>query len=42
MRRWPHTIHLIHGEQTARSALKRELEAMYTRKGKVVKVVNGE
>lgn len=42
MRRWPHTIHLVHGEQTARSALKRELEAMYTRKGKVVKVVNGE
>ena len=42
MRRWPHTIRLVHGEQTARAALKVELETLYHRKGKQVKVVNGE
>ncbi|WP_447529204.1 MBL fold metallo-hydrolase [Vreelandella sp. TE19] len=38
MRRWPHTIHLVHGEQSAREALKKELEAMYKRKGRSVSV----
>ena len=39
MRRWPHTIHLVHGEQTARTALKHELESLYERKGKRVSVI---
>ncbi|WP_447893725.1 MBL fold metallo-hydrolase RNA specificity domain-containing protein [Vreelandella sp. GE22] len=38
MRRWPHTIHLVHGEQSAREALKKELEAMYKRKRRSVSV----
>jgi len=38
MRRWPHTIRLVHGEQTARAALKVELETLYHRKGRSVKV----
>ena len=42
MRRWPHTIRLVHGEQTARAALKSELEKLYKRKGKEVRVVNGK
>ncbi|MGP9658448.1 MBL fold metallo-hydrolase RNA specificity domain-containing protein [Halomonas sp. AOP31-B1-25] len=41
MRRWPHTIRLVHGEQTARNALKNELESLYKRKGKKVRVLNG-
>ncbi|MGP9639924.1 MBL fold metallo-hydrolase RNA specificity domain-containing protein [Halomonas sp. AOP42-A1-14] len=41
MRRWPHTIRLVHGEQTARAALKSELESLYKRKGKQVRVLNG-
>lgn len=41
MRRWPHTIRLVHGEQTARAALKHELESIYQHKGKNVSVVNG-
>ncbi|AVI62931.1 MBL fold metallo-hydrolase RNA specificity domain-containing protein [Halomonas sp. GFAJ-1] len=39
MRRWPHTIRLVHGEQAARIALKDELESLYKRKGKEVRVV---
>ncbi|MDR5899039.1 MBL fold metallo-hydrolase [Halomonas vilamensis] len=42
MRRWPHTIRLVHGEQNARAALKRELEALYRRKGREVEVINAE
>lgn len=42
MRRWPSTIHLVHGERAARQVLKTKLEAMYGRKGKDVRVVNGE
>jgi len=38
MRRWPHTIHLVHGEQPAKAALKSELENLYKRKGKGVTV----
>ncbi len=38
MRRWPHTIRLVHGEQTARTALKAELESLYKRKGRSVTV----
>ncbi|MGP9625787.1 MBL fold metallo-hydrolase [Halomonas sp. AOP42-A1-22] len=38
MRRWPHTIRLVHGEQTARAALKEELESLYQRKGRSVTV----
>ncbi|NAO99140.1 MBL fold metallo-hydrolase [Halomonas sp. MG34] len=38
MRRWPHTIRLVHGEQTARAALKVELESLYKRKGRSVTV----
>lgn len=38
MRRWPHTIRLIHGEQTARAALKEELESLYQRTGRSVTV----
>ncbi|MBZ5486442.1 MBL fold metallo-hydrolase [Halomonas aquamarina] len=38
MRRWPHTIHLVHGEQTARDVLKGKLEALYQRKGKHVSI----
>ncbi|WFE72449.1 MBL fold metallo-hydrolase [Halomonas sp. M1] len=40
MRRWPSTIHLVHGEQAARIALKGELESLYERKGKDVRVVS--
>ena len=39
MRRWPHTIHLVHGEQAARTALKHELERLYERKDKKVRVI---
>ena len=42
MRRWPHTIRLVHGEKNAKNALKHELEALYQRKGKQVDVVNSE
>ncbi|ASK17986.1 MBL fold metallo-hydrolase RNA specificity domain-containing protein [Halomonas sp. N3-2A] len=42
MRRWPHTIRLVHGEKNAKNALKHELEALYQRKGKQVDVVSGE
>jgi len=42
MRRWPHTIRLVHGEKNAKNALKNELEALYQRKGKQVDVVNSE
>lgn len=38
MRRWPHTIHLVHGEQTAKTALKNELEALYQRKSKPLNI----
>ncbi|MFG6668744.1 MBL fold metallo-hydrolase RNA specificity domain-containing protein [Halomonas sp. HNIBRBA4712] len=38
MHRWPHSIHLVHGEQIARQALKQKLEAMYERKGRSVGV----
>lgn len=38
MRRWPHTIRLVHGEQTARAALKAELETLYHRQGRSVTV----
>ncbi|CDG56014.1 RNA-metabolising metallo-beta-lactamase [Halomonas sp. A3H3] len=38
MRRWPQTIRLVHGEQTARAALKAELESLYKRKGRSVTV----
>ncbi|UYO73864.1 MBL fold metallo-hydrolase [Halomonas qinghailakensis] len=40
MRRWPHTIRLVHGDQTAKNALKDELEAMYARKNKPLTVIN--
>ncbi|WP_447926371.1 MBL fold metallo-hydrolase [Vreelandella sp. EE27] len=40
MRRWPHTIHLVHGEQNARAVMKQKLEALYERKGKQVEVRN--
>ena len=40
MRRWPHTIRLVHGEQTARAALKSKLEALYLTKGKQVSVIS--
>ncbi|MBT2787306.1 MULTISPECIES: MBL fold metallo-hydrolase [unclassified Halomonas] len=40
MRRWPHTIHLVHGEQTARAALKSKLEVLYLTKGKQVNVLS--
>lgn len=39
MRRWPHTIHLVHGEQTARAALKHKLETMYAGKDRGVNVI---
>ncbi|MCH4810001.1 MBL fold metallo-hydrolase [Vreelandella neptunia] len=39
MRRWPNTIRLVHGEQTARAVLKHELETIYARKGKSVNVI---
>ncbi|MCC5903038.1 MAG: MBL fold metallo-hydrolase [Halomonas sp.] len=39
MRRWPHTIRLVHGENTAKTALKQELEAMYQRKNKQVSII---
>lgn len=42
MRRWPSAIHLVHGERAARQVIKTKLEAMYGRKGKDVRVVNGE
>lgn len=38
MRRWPHTIHLVHGEQTAKNALKYELEALYQRNSKPLNI----
>lgn len=38
MRRWPHTIHLVHGEQTAKTALKDELDALYQRKSKPLNI----
>ena len=34
MRRWPHTIRLVHGEKNAKNALKHELEALYQRNSK--------
>ncbi|CAH1043968.1 MBL fold metallo-hydrolase RNA specificity domain-containing protein [Halomonas sp. TD01] len=34
MRRWPHTIRLVHGDQAAKHALKNELEALYQRNSK--------
>ena len=40
MRRWPHTIRLVHGDQTAKNALKDELEAMYARKSQPLTVIN--
>jgi metallo-beta-lactamase family protein len=40
MRRWPHTIRLVHGEQSARVALARELDALYQRKGRQVRVIS--
>ncbi|UYV18060.1 MBL fold metallo-hydrolase [Halomonas qaidamensis] len=40
MRRWPHTIRLVHGDQTAKNALKDELEAVYARKSKPLTVIN--
>ncbi|WP_301583402.1 MBL fold metallo-hydrolase RNA specificity domain-containing protein [Halomonas alkaliantarctica] len=40
MRRWPNTIRLVHGDQTAKNALKDELEAMYARKNKPLTVIN--
>ncbi|MFP3344079.1 MBL fold metallo-hydrolase [Halomonas sp. SIMBA_159] len=40
MRRWPHTIRLVHGERAARIVLKGELESLYKRKGKEVRVVS--
>ena len=42
MRRWPHTIRLVHGEQTARAALKDELETLYHRKGRGVNVITSQ
>ncbi|QHD50394.1 MBL fold metallo-hydrolase [Vreelandella aquamarina] len=39
MRRWPHTIRLVHGERAARIVLKGALESLYKRKGKKVRVV---
>jgi len=39
MRRWPRTIRLVHGERAARIVLKGELESLYKRKGKEVRVV---
>ncbi|MFC7367407.1 MULTISPECIES: MBL fold metallo-hydrolase [Vreelandella] len=38
MRRWPHTIRLVHGEHTAKTALKNELEALYQRKSKPLNI----
>lgn len=38
MRRWPHTIHLVHGEQTAKTALKDKLDALYQRKRKPLNI----
>ncbi|RUR32218.1 MBL fold metallo-hydrolase RNA specificity domain-containing protein [Vreelandella nanhaiensis] len=40
MRRWPNTIHLVHGDQDARAALKSKLKAMYERKGREVRVAS--
>ncbi|MGM0831846.1 MAG: MBL fold metallo-hydrolase RNA specificity domain-containing protein [Pseudomonadota bacterium] len=40
MRRWPHTIRLVHGDQTAKNALKDELDAIYARKSKPLTVIN--
>ncbi|WP_030071899.1 MBL fold metallo-hydrolase RNA specificity domain-containing protein [Halomonas alkaliantarctica] len=40
MRRWPHTIRLVHGDQTAKNALRDELDAMYARKSKPLTVIN--
>lgn len=40
MRRWPHTIRLVHGDQTAKNALKNELDAIYARKSKPLTVIN--
>lgn len=40
MRRWPHTIRLVHGDQTARVALQHELEALYQHKSKRLRVIN--
>lgn len=40
MRRWPHTIRLVHGDQNARAVLKSKLEAMYERKGREVRVTS--
>lgn len=34
MRRWPHAIYLVHGDQTAKHALKHALEALYQRNRK--------
>ncbi|TVP44947.1 MAG: MBL fold metallo-hydrolase [Halomonas sp.] len=39
MRRWPTTIRLVHGEQTARDVLKVELESLYKRKGRSVNII---
>ena len=40
MRRWPSAIRLVHGDQNARAALQRELEAIYERKGIKLSVFN--
>ena len=38
MRRWPHSIHLVHGDSDARKALKAALEDLAVQKGKVLTV----
>ncbi|WP_447955859.1 MBL fold metallo-hydrolase RNA specificity domain-containing protein [Vreelandella sp. EE7] len=38
MHHWPHTIHLVHGERDAKEALKKELQAIYKRKGKNARI----
>lgn len=42
MRRWPRTIHLVHGERAARAALKHELETLYKPTDSPVTVVSSE
>lgn len=40
MRRWPSTIRLVHGDQTAKNALKDELETIYAHRNKQLTVIS--
>lgn len=42
MKRWPSTVHLVHGDDAARAALGEALTAMYARRGKEVRVAGLE